>query len=267
MKRLILQNAIFYMLTLLTLYGLKYHYSQAGSEDLKWILTPTAAMVQGVSGIRFEHEAHTGYVNREHRVIIAPACAGVNFLIIAFGMAAFVGLHHCSGLRRKLMWLAVCAAAAYALALVANTFRVVISIHLYQAAFYNEWITPERVHRMAGAMIYFFFQCLFYFIIHKVIHAFPSEASARDRAETAGRASGRKSILLLRQGLAPLGWYLSVALAVPLLNAAFRNHSSRFGEHCAMVIAVCLMVWVSLFLVRLGWRKVHSESTVRLKKA
>ena len=77
MKRLILENALFYLLALLTLYGLKYHYSRAGSEDLKWILAPTTAMVQGVSGMRFEHEAHTGYVNRERRVIIAPACAGV----------------------------------------------------------------------------------------------------------------------------------------------------------------------------------------------
>jgi hypothetical protein len=85
-------NWIFLLLTLLVAFGLKYHYSQARSDDLVWILGPTAVLVEQLSGIDFDKEAHTGYVNNEHRVIIAPACAGVNFFIIAFCMAVFCGI-------------------------------------------------------------------------------------------------------------------------------------------------------------------------------
>ena len=35
---------------------IKYHYSRAGSEDLRWILLPTARLVEVFSGIHFVEE-------------------------------------------------------------------------------------------------------------------------------------------------------------------------------------------------------------------
>ena len=89
MKQHLLQNGVFYVIALLIAFGLKYHYSRASSEDLAWILRPTAGVVEQISGIHFEKEEGTGYINREHRIIIVPSCAGVNFLIIAFCMTVF----------------------------------------------------------------------------------------------------------------------------------------------------------------------------------
>jgi exosortase K len=93
-KPFISQNGMFLFLTLVLAVSLKHHYSEAGSEDLAWILRPTAWLVEHIGKIRFEEEAHTGFVNYSRRIVIASACAGVNFLIIALCMAAFSGLHH-----------------------------------------------------------------------------------------------------------------------------------------------------------------------------
>ena len=59
-----------------------------------------------VSGIAFVDTAGIGFVNAEYRVNIAPACAGVNFLIIAFCLTAFYGLNLFPSGRHKLEWLA-----------------------------------------------------------------------------------------------------------------------------------------------------------------
>ena len=73
---------------------LKAFYSAADSKDLAWILGPTAWLTEQISGLSFARESGVGWVNLEHMFVIAPACAGVNFLIIAFCMSSFQGIFH-----------------------------------------------------------------------------------------------------------------------------------------------------------------------------
>ena len=63
---------------------LKHHYSQASAEALRWILAPTAWLSWLVLGGDFQLLPDQGYLSREHSILISPACAGVNFLIVAF---------------------------------------------------------------------------------------------------------------------------------------------------------------------------------------
>ena len=69
-------------LSLVIAWGLKYHYSHSNSDDLNWILKPTACLVQIVSDTVFERTPGIGYNDHENRIIIAPTCSGVNFMII-----------------------------------------------------------------------------------------------------------------------------------------------------------------------------------------
>src|SRR5262245_5531390 len=64
--------------------ALKLYYSSASADQLRWILAPTTALVELVSNTSFEFEAHAGYLSSDRSFLIAPACAGVNFLITAF---------------------------------------------------------------------------------------------------------------------------------------------------------------------------------------
>jgi exosortase K len=155
-NRPVLQSGIFYILVLFIAFGLKYHYSQAGSVDLVWILEPTARLVEHISGIEFESEVDTGFISREYRIIIAPSCAGINFLIIVFCMAMFSGIHVIRHSGSKLLWLIASLVCAYILTVAVNTLRIIASIYAYNADIYFGWITPARIHRLEGVVIYFF---------------------------------------------------------------------------------------------------------------
>jgi exosortase K len=247
-KGINLANAFFYLLVLLIAFGLKYHYSKAGSDALVWILAPTAALVEQISGIPFEYETRTGFVNSFYRVIIAPSCTGVNFLIIAFCMAAFCGLHLFQRRRDKLLWMAFSGLNAYAVTLAVNTLRIIMSIYIYRINIYGGWITPDRLHRLAGIVIYFFFLCLIYMIIHKGLQRFRGNCNARPA----------RAVHFLRASvtMTPLLWYALITLGVPLVNAAYIGNGARFVEHIGMIACGCLIVMTTIFLIQWGWQQV-----------
>jgi exosortase K len=258
-KELVLKNAIFYLLALMIAIGLKYHYSRAGSDDLIWILGPTAGLVEWIGGIPFESETGAGFVNHKLRVIIAPACAGVNFLIIAFCTAVFSGLHYFKRIREKIGWLTISALSAYLVTIPVNALRILFSIYVYDADIYCGWLTVQRVHRLEGVVIYFFFLCLFYRIIMKTTHHYL-------RATAKKRGTGFRRNLALSgdnhwaaAGLIPLFWYGLVTLGIPLINAAYSKNGFRFIEHSGMVICGCLMVVAAIFLMQSGWQRIKNR--------
>jgi exosortase K len=164
-----LQSFILYGLTLLIALGLKYHYSRSGSDDLLWILSPTAGLVEYFSGTPFQNEINTGYVNHERRIIIAPSCAGINFMIIVFCMTAFSGLNSLAGVRIRSLWLIFSLMIAYGLTLGVNTLRIITSIVVYETHFFLGSISMDQIHRIQGILIYFISLYLFYFILQKVL--------------------------------------------------------------------------------------------------
>jgi exosortase K len=253
-KSFIMQNGIFLLMALLIAAGLKYHYSQARSDDLIWILGPTAGLVEHISGIQFEKEAYTGFVNHTHQIIIAPACAGVNFLIIAFCMAMFSAVHHIEHKRRKFLWLAASVVSAYLLTIFVNAIRIILSIYFYDADIYGGWITPQRVHRLEGTLIYFFFLCLFYRIIKKSLNHYVSRTTGARKGGFPGAFTRLQYFRWACAGLIPMFWYGLITIVVPLLNAAYRQNGARFAEHSWMVICGCLMVVAAGFLFQMVWQ-------------
>ena len=249
-KAFVLQNGIFLFLAAFLAVALKYHYSEARSEDLAWILRPTAGLVEWISGIPFEEEAHTGFVSYAHRIVIAPACAGVNFLIIAFCMAVFSGLHHMRDKGLKWLWLVGALIGAYGLTVFVNAVRIIVSIYSYGEEINFGWLTAQRMHRLEGVVIYFFFLCLFYRIISAVLLLIER---ARSEAEPSA-----DSLRWALAGLVPLFWYGLITLAIPLLNSALAREGSRFAEHGGTVISGCLAVMAVLLLVQWGWKSIKA---------
>jgi exosortase K len=231
-KAVVLQNGAFLFLAAFLAVALKYHYSEARSEDLDWILRPTAWLVERITGIPFEKEVYTGFVSYARRIVIAPACAGVNFLIIAFCMATFSAIHRIQQQRLKGLWLAGCLAGAYGLTVLVNAVRIVVSIYSHDADIDSDWLTAERMHRLEGVIIYFFFLCLFYRIITAVLPLI-ERAEKQGEAKRGTADSSRWALA----GLVPLCWYGLVTLAIPLLNSALVKDGARFVEHGAMVIS------------------------------
>ena len=81
------KTSLFPCLTaLLLIVCVKYWRRFAGSNELDWLLAPTARWVEILSGLSFEKIPHLGYLNHSVRLIIAPSCSGIQFMLIAFAV-------------------------------------------------------------------------------------------------------------------------------------------------------------------------------------
>ena len=257
-KTFVRHHGMFFALAASIAGALKYHYSKAGSDELAWILLPTAALVERISGIPFAPEAHTGFVNYARQIVIAPVCAGVNFLIIAFSMTAFSGLRRIRQPKLKWLWLISSLTGAYGLTILVNALRILVSIYSYDAGIAAGWLTAPRIHRLEGVVVYFFFLCLFYRIIDAVLSPFDGGR----QGITTGRLSSdswRRAVA----GLVPLFWYGLITLATPLLNGAPARDAARFAEHGVTVVFACLVVWIVLVFIQGGWKRFRGPKAKR----
>lgn len=91
--QIIRNNMPFYLTGLILIFVIKYFYSRAGAPQLLWLLAPTAGWVSLLSGIPFEYIQKVGYVNHEMKILIAPSCSGMQFLLIAAAMLLFSFVH------------------------------------------------------------------------------------------------------------------------------------------------------------------------------
>ncbi|MGD9209795.1 MAG: exosortase K, partial [Desulfobacteraceae bacterium] len=139
---------LFYGMVTAIMWGLKQHYSNAVADDLMWILNPVAAIVEAVDGLAYTWQVGVGWVRSDGFIIIAKSCAGVNFMIMLFGLSTIAFLHRLKDLRWQLLWLIVVMLAAYAISIGINSLRIMISIILYENHWSWQWFTPERLHRV-----------------------------------------------------------------------------------------------------------------------
>ena len=138
----------------LLLFALKRHYSTAEVEDLRWILWPTSTLVGRLSGSAFEFERGAGYLSREQLFLIEKSCAGLNFMVAAMGLTAFVLSR--DGRVRPAAWIvAQSLGLSYAAAVLVNAIRILIAIRLSPADLEYGWWTASRIHRLEGIAVYF----------------------------------------------------------------------------------------------------------------
>jgi exosortase K len=205
--------------------ALKYHYSTANVNQLRWILAPTALLVELLSGKSFEFESYTGYMSSDHTFVIAAPCAGVNFLITAFLMLAltrlwrnrFEGIH----------WHFIPSAAAMALVatLITNTARICLALSDVRIS----WLSANQQHRLEGIVVYFAFLVLLFLVTERLRFVTPSRL------------------------LIPLGIYYATTLGIPLLNGSYKQ-GTAFWEHSVFVLALPLLLVLCLFVAQIAHR-------------
>jgi exosortase K len=225
------------LLLLMAAFGLKLAYSRAGADALGWVLAPSCWFASQLGGVQLVHEAGAGWISHQPRMVVGPACAGVNFLVVAwlalfFSLAREPGL---AGMRRQLAWAAGSLLAAYLATLASNGLRIVLAAQFYGAHFQLGWLTPERLHRLLGIVVY----CSALLGLCRVAELCVS-----------GAARGR---------MAPFYWYVAVAIGVPLANRAFLHDPARFAEHALLTLGMGLVVagfWrlIGRLVVRLSSR-------------
>jgi|SRR4051812_1932282 exosortase K len=216
---------------------LKRHYSQASAEDLRWILAPTTWLTSLLVDGEFAFRDGQGYLSREQSVLISPACAGVNFLIVALLSLQLGFSSHCRGLRGGARWLAASAGLAYLTTLVVNALRIGLSIAVAHLAVRITGLTFQSIHRLLGVFIYLaglMALCLTVQLwLSSRVRAYP---------EPAHPAVGSRALLVA------LGCYGGVTLVVPLLRGSASN--PEYWAHAAPVSVLVVGLAALLFAAR-----------------
>ncbi len=218
------------LLVLLCALGLKFHYSIATPDELRWILAPTTLLVELLSGKMFAFESYTGYMSSDHAFVIAAPCAGVNFLITAFLMLGLKRLWRDRFEGTDWRFLPLAAAGAYVATLIANTVRIWIALEIRTVE--STWLTANQLHRVEGIVVYFGFLLLLFVV--------------SERLESGGRS---KWMLVF-----PLVVYYAITLGVPIANGSYRQ-GFAFLEHTVFVVVLPLLVMVPVVVGRLVTEK------------
>lgn len=134
--------------------AIKLSVAQADADRLRWILAPTARLVEWLTGARFAFEPHLGYLSRARLYAIVPACAGTNFMVVLFGSLACGGLPVVRTWRARLAWFACSAAIAPVTTVPVNALRIALAIQLHGAGLSFGPVTPERLHLVLGVALF-----------------------------------------------------------------------------------------------------------------
>ena len=232
-----LNRIIMIMVSLVIAWSLKYHYSRSSSDDLVWILAPTAYLVEMTGDMTFEREINTGYVNNESTIIIAPSCSGINFMIIAFCLSAYVGLKKIKTMPAQVMWIISSIGGSYFYTLFVNTFRINLSIYSIKIEFLETWFSRETVHLCEGVLVYFIFLLIYYYLLNRFINPELTKFS-------------KKSFMGVNRYFLPLFFYLAFTLLIPVLNNGGFPPSQDFTRFASIVLISCSVVFILFFLLK-----------------
>lgn len=216
----------------------KAFYSTAGTGELLWILAPSAWLARLVGGIDLVYEPGAGFISHEHRLIVGPACAGINFLVICF-LALYFSFASRHGSRTP--WLASSVAIALSATVVANALRIVVSAHLWSASFHRPWLTPEEMHRAAGTVIYYGSLAALWASVDSWTRAGPRSATA----------------------LTPWCWYVGVSLGVPLAHRLYSGGPTGFSQHAVQVLGVATATTLTMLCASAVLSAIRQSRSIR----
>lgn len=254
------ENFFFYLIGCLIILGMKYFYSKAGSDDLRWILAPTAKWVEILSGIPFEYEQGAGYVNHELRMLIAPSCSGIQFMIITTAMLIFSFTHKlCNGFfqngmirkGRGFCWIIASVLLSYLLTIFINGLRIIVAVYLPLSLtgtkLCDRFLTAERLHTLIGTVVYF----IALMTIYQLAGYFFQKKENRNPHKALGQ--------VVRKCAPPAFWYFAIVLGLPFLNRAYQKNGGKFLEFAALVAVCCMAVLLLYCLVFLTVKFLQSK--------
>ena len=231
-------------IVLFAAFALKYFYSTASVNELRWILAPTTILVELVSGRTFNFEMHAGYMSSDRCFLIASSCAGVNFMIAAFLLLSIANLW-----LGKLTWKLIPASLviSYATTIVANTVRISTALHLQNSRLDIAGLNANQLHLLEGILIYFGFLLLLFLLSERNLNQ-----------TTAAKPNG--GIFRVSQFILPLLVYYATTLGMPLANSVYRQEfaATTFFEHSAFVLIIPLLLILPIALIGLKKRNTRT---------
>ena len=149
-------------------WSLKRHYADARADDLWWILSPVARLVGVMTRTSFALQPGEGYFSRDRLFLIEKSCAGINFMIAAFGMLMLALLHRVGSRFSAARVLSVSLLASYSAAVLVNAVRIAIAMWLAAHPAALSTFSAADVHRVEGITVYFGGLVLLYELVQRL---------------------------------------------------------------------------------------------------
>jgi exosortase K len=203
-------------------YALKRFASHASAAELDFLLAPTAACVQLLTGYSFVAERGAGYFSRETLVMILPACAGVNFAVIAFTTLAACFLPRFRSWRAKLGGTIGAGMLAYGATVSANGTRIALGLAIGRHGPFAPMMPAAALHRVVGVVVYLTALLALSAVVGRVLRAKATPVAL------------------------PLSAYLAVTLATPFLGGA--SASRLFCRHAGVVLGLTALAAAVVWL-------------------
>jgi exosortase K len=164
----------------LVIWGLKRHYADARADDLTWILGPTTQFVSVMTRTPFAWQPGEGYVSPDRLFLIEKSCAGINFLVAAFGMLTLGLVHRAGSAGAAVGIVGGSLLASYSAALIVNAVRIAIAMWLAgDWAAQSRFISAADIHRIEGIAVYFAGLVLLYELSQRLVRrVVPSERTS-----------------------------------------------------------------------------------------
>lgn len=231
----------------LAVWALKHHYATAQADDLWWVLTPTAALVERTTGAVFTATPGEGYFSRERLFLIEKSCAGVNFMVAAFAMLVCTFFRRVATGTSGTVVLGVSLVASYAAAVAVNTVRISIAMWLGPHSVDLFAVSAAGAHRVQGIAVYFGGLLLLYEVASRADRVALMPPFSRIEVQAAvSRAS--------RGAAVPLAAYYAVTLGIPLARGVV-SLEARVVDHAVAVILVPLLMVVLAGALHHGKRR------------
>ena len=192
----------------------KQYFRSASADDLRWLLAPTAKCVSVLTRSHFTRTVGLGYVDRDVNFVIAPVCAGLNFMlaaVLALSLGWFAGMQSWRATAERLIAIV---GLAYAATIIVNTLRISLSIETHAGG---------DLHRIEGVIVYLVGLCALY---------------------AAARRLDDRAIRDARWLAVPIAAYLLITLLLPLAHGAAGRPD--FAVHAMWVVGTCLVVALGL---------------------
>jgi exosortase K len=229
------QNIIPYCTIVLIAFLLKLHYSTAGSDDLLWVLLPTSLMVELFTGINFLYESGSGFVSMSENLIIAPACAGVNFLIIIFCMSSFNHIHKFKEIKNKYKSILTHLVIAYVYTILTNAVRIITGIVISKSGLFTEF-QYESVHKIEGVTIFFTALFLFNIVIGKIT------GYTITKHKTVNKKTSRAYSKIISSGICSLIWYVIILIIIPVIKSSAIVGTMTLKCHALIIFLISVGV-------------------------
>jgi exosortase K len=108
--------------------GIKYFYSVANNEQLRFMLFPVHLFIELQTGYQGVFEADRGYFFSNLNICIDKSCAGLNFFAIAFLSCSFIVIQKTVKERQLPIYLFISLSVSFLVTVLANSSRIFLAL-------------------------------------------------------------------------------------------------------------------------------------------